>query len=148
MHTFAHCRSVMQHVCNNIGLIRDNFFVFYIASEEEISAMKTELDKYGIQMPHFGKIGGILANEVSTLTCVGDFPHFIVFFSSFPGCVFSAASTTPLPYVHHASAMVCSQLCLIWLWHFRSSFTYPCYLPPLVLLLLCTHIDASGRSGM
>ena len=26
--------------------------------------MKKELDKYGIQMPAFGKIGGILASEV------------------------------------------------------------------------------------
>ena len=33
-------------------------------SEEEISAMRQELDKYGIQMPTFSKIGGILANEV------------------------------------------------------------------------------------
>ncbi|XP_065909989.1 ras GTPase-activating-like protein IQGAP1 [Dysidea avara] len=33
-------------------------------TEEEISAMKKELDKYGIQMPAFGKIGGILANEM------------------------------------------------------------------------------------
>lgn len=32
--------------------------------EEEISAMRAELDKYGIQMPAFGKIGGILANEM------------------------------------------------------------------------------------
>ena len=35
-----------------------------LPSEEEISAMKKELDKYGINMPSFGKIGGILANEV------------------------------------------------------------------------------------
>jgi hypothetical protein len=34
-------------------------------TEEEISAMKIELDKYGINMPSFGKIGGILANEMS-----------------------------------------------------------------------------------
>lgn len=34
-------------------------------TEEEISAMKRELDKYGINMPSFGKIGGILANEMS-----------------------------------------------------------------------------------
>lgn len=27
--------------------------------------MQAELDKYGIQMPSFGKIGGILANELS-----------------------------------------------------------------------------------
>ncbi|XP_072917421.1 LOW QUALITY PROTEIN: ras GTPase-activating-like protein IQGAP1 [Hemitrygon akajei] len=34
-------------------------------TEEEINNMKTELDKYGIQMPSFSKIGGILANELS-----------------------------------------------------------------------------------
>ncbi|XP_070211492.1 ras GTPase-activating-like protein IQGAP1 isoform X2 [Littorina saxatilis] len=34
-------------------------------TEEEISAMRKELDKYGIQMPAFSKIGGILANEMS-----------------------------------------------------------------------------------
>jgi len=33
--------------------------------EEEISAMRAELEKYGIQMPTFSKIGGILANELS-----------------------------------------------------------------------------------
>lgn len=27
--------------------------------------MRSELDKYGIQMPAFSKIGGILANELS-----------------------------------------------------------------------------------
>ena len=39
------------------------FFVFF--AEEEINAMKQALDKYGINMPAFGKIGGILANEMS-----------------------------------------------------------------------------------
>ncbi|XP_028834928.1 ras GTPase-activating-like protein IQGAP3 [Denticeps clupeoides] len=34
-------------------------------TEEEINNMKLELDKYGIQMPSFSKIGGILANELS-----------------------------------------------------------------------------------
>uniref|UniRef100_A0A0B7B822 Ras GTPase-activating-like protein IQGAP1 n=1 Tax=Arion vulgaris TaxID=1028688 RepID=A0A0B7B822_9EUPU len=34
-------------------------------TEEEISAMRRELEKYGIQMPAFSKIGGILANEMS-----------------------------------------------------------------------------------
>ncbi|XP_029657707.1 ras GTPase-activating-like protein IQGAP1 isoform X1 [Octopus sinensis] len=34
-------------------------------TEEEISNMRKELEKYGIQMPSFGKIGGILANEMS-----------------------------------------------------------------------------------
>ena len=35
-----------------------------LLSEEEISAMRKELEKYGIQMPAFSKIGGILASEV------------------------------------------------------------------------------------
>ena len=30
--------------------------------------MKKELDKYGINMPSFGKIGGILANEVCVVS--------------------------------------------------------------------------------
>nr|XP_061803799.1 ras GTPase-activating-like protein IQGAP2 [Nerophis lumbriciformis] len=34
-------------------------------TDEEISNMRSELDKYGIQMPAFSKIGGILANELS-----------------------------------------------------------------------------------
>ncbi|XP_072405007.1 ras GTPase-activating-like protein IQGAP3 isoform X2 [Chiloscyllium punctatum] len=34
-------------------------------TEEEINNMKTELEKYGIQMPAFSKIGGILANQLS-----------------------------------------------------------------------------------
>ena len=37
-------------------------------SEEEISAMRKELEKYGIQMPAFSKIGGILESEVWWLT--------------------------------------------------------------------------------
>ncbi|XP_053336837.1 ras GTPase-activating-like protein IQGAP2 [Clarias gariepinus] len=34
-------------------------------TDEEISNMRKELEKYGIQMPAFSKIGGILANELS-----------------------------------------------------------------------------------
>uniref|UniRef100_A0A4W4H0Z6 IQ motif containing GTPase activating protein 1 n=1 Tax=Electrophorus electricus TaxID=8005 RepID=A0A4W4H0Z6_ELEEL len=34
-------------------------------TEEEINNMKSELEKYNIQMPAFSKIGGILANELS-----------------------------------------------------------------------------------
>jgi len=37
-----------------------------LSVDEEISAMRRELDKYGIQMPAFSKIGGMLANEVSS----------------------------------------------------------------------------------
>jgi len=36
-------------------------------TEEEISNMRRELDKYGIQMPAFSKIGGMLANEVCSV---------------------------------------------------------------------------------
>ncbi|KAJ7416745.1 Ras GTPase-activating-like protein IQGAP1 [Willisornis vidua] len=39
--------------------------VFRLELEEEISNMRLELEKYGIQMPAFSKIGGILANELS-----------------------------------------------------------------------------------
>ncbi|XP_054638676.1 ras GTPase-activating-like protein IQGAP3 [Dunckerocampus dactyliophorus] len=34
-------------------------------TEEEINNMRLELDKYGIQLPAFHKIGGILSNELS-----------------------------------------------------------------------------------
>ncbi|KFU85660.1 Ras GTPase-activating-like IQGAP3, partial [Chaetura pelagica] len=34
-------------------------------TEEEINNMKKELEKYGLQIPAFSKIGGILANELS-----------------------------------------------------------------------------------
>uniref|UniRef100_A0A7N8YBW8 IQ motif containing GTPase activating protein 3 n=1 Tax=Mastacembelus armatus TaxID=205130 RepID=A0A7N8YBW8_9TELE len=40
-------------------------FYLPVCAEEEINNMKLELDKYGIQMPAFNKIGGILANELS-----------------------------------------------------------------------------------
>ena len=43
-----------------------NYDLDIVFIEEEISAMRQELDKYGIQMPTFSKIGGILANEVRT----------------------------------------------------------------------------------
>lgn len=39
--------------------------IFMCFTEEEISNMRSELEKYGIQMPAFSKIGGILANELS-----------------------------------------------------------------------------------
>lgn len=38
---------------------------FFCITEEEISNMRKELEKYGIQMPSFSKIGGILASELS-----------------------------------------------------------------------------------
>lgn len=39
--------------------------MYFLSTEEEISNVRKELDKYGIQMPTFSKIGGILANELS-----------------------------------------------------------------------------------
>jgi hypothetical protein len=33
-------------------------------TEEEITSMSKELQKYGLQLPTFSKIGGILANEL------------------------------------------------------------------------------------
>lgn len=41
------------------------FFENAFFAEEEINAMKQALDKYGIAMPAFGKIGGLLAGEVN-----------------------------------------------------------------------------------
>ena len=41
------------------------FLLLRPLAEEEINNMKIELEKYGIQMPAFSKIGGILANELS-----------------------------------------------------------------------------------
>lgn len=40
--------------------------------EEEINNMKRELEKYGLQLPAFSKIGGILANELSVDEAAGD----------------------------------------------------------------------------
>lgn len=34
--------------------------------------MKRELEKYGLQLPAFSKIGGILANELSVDEAAGD----------------------------------------------------------------------------
>lgn len=55
--------------------------------EEEINNMKIELEKYGIQMPAFSKIGGILANELSVdeAAC-----KRVDFMGSSPGVVASA----------------------------------------------------------
>lgn len=42
------------------------------APEEEINNMKRELEKYGLQLPAFSKIGGILANELTVDEAAGD----------------------------------------------------------------------------
>lgn len=49
---------------NSLTLTHRSLVLYFTIPEEEISAMRLELDKYGIQMPAFSKIGGILANEV------------------------------------------------------------------------------------
>jgi hypothetical protein len=60
-----------------------------VYTEEEISTMKKELDKYGIQMPSFGKIGGILTNEVSICYQHSSIPIIAVSanFYSGPHCI-------------------------------------------------------------
>lgn len=45
--------------------------------------MKKELDKYGIQMPAFGKIGGILASEVYMLLYIVLYNNIIELLSCF-----------------------------------------------------------------
>lgn len=59
-----------------------NTILMYV-SEEEISNMRLELEKYGIQMPAFSKIGGILANELSVdeAACKEKW-HFVCLFKS------------------------------------------------------------------
>ena len=57
--------SVSLSVSNCYMLIVSVALRIFPRSEEEIDNMKSELEKYGIQMPAFSKIGGILANELS-----------------------------------------------------------------------------------
>lgn len=58
--------------------------VFGVFTAEEIDNMKSELEKYGIQMPAFGKIGGILASELSVDEAACE--HRLVFFLIIDGC--------------------------------------------------------------
>lgn len=59
-----------------------NTILTYV-SEEEISNMRLELEKYGIQMPAFSKIGGILANELSVdEAACKEKRHFVCLFKS------------------------------------------------------------------
>lgn len=44
---------------------------FGIIAAEELSNMASELAKYGLQLPAFSKIGGILANELSVDEAAG-----------------------------------------------------------------------------
>lgn len=74
-----------------------NTILTYV-SEEEISNMRLELEKYGIQMPAFSKIGGILANELSVdeAACKKKW-HFVCLFKSADqlGVGFNAAGFKP-----------------------------------------------------
>lgn len=52
-------------ITNYSLIIIDLVFQFYLnITDEEITAMAKELQKYGLQLPAFSKIGGILANEM------------------------------------------------------------------------------------
>ena len=65
MNTFLNTNTLIPA---SISVAFIDFFFFFGCcsfSEEEISNMRKELEKYGIQMPSFSKIGGILANELS-----------------------------------------------------------------------------------
>lgn len=62
MNTFLNTNALILPPSLWLSLI---FFGGGSFSEEEISNMRKELEKYGIQMPSFSKIGGILANELS-----------------------------------------------------------------------------------
>lgn len=42
-----------------------------VVAAEELSNMASELAKYGLQLPAFSKIGGILANELSVDEAAG-----------------------------------------------------------------------------
>lgn len=62
-----YCLHALSLYCFKLGIapqIQDLYGKVQF-TEEEISAMRQELEKYGIQMPAFSKIGGILANELS-----------------------------------------------------------------------------------
>uniref|UniRef100_A0A8C5R470 IQ motif containing GTPase activating protein 3 n=1 Tax=Leptobrachium leishanense TaxID=445787 RepID=A0A8C5R470_9ANUR len=62
-----YCIHALSLFLFKLGLAPQILDLYGIAkfTEEEINNMKCELDKYGIQMPAFSKIGGILANELS-----------------------------------------------------------------------------------
>lgn len=49
------------------GLMKDTGII----AAEELSNMASELAKYGLQLPAFSKIGGILANELSVDEAAG-----------------------------------------------------------------------------
>ncbi|XP_078316270.1 ras GTPase-activating-like protein IQGAP1 isoform X2 [Crassostrea virginica] len=62
-----YCLHALSLYCFKLGIAPqiEDLYGKVQFTEEEISAMKQELEKYGIQMPAFSKIGGILANELT-----------------------------------------------------------------------------------
>ena len=48
--------------------------ITFFLTEEQLTIMQKELEKYGIHMPQFNKIGGILANEMSVDEAACKFP--------------------------------------------------------------------------
>lgn len=62
-----YCLHALSLYCFKLGIAPqiEDLYGKVTFTEEEISAMRKELDKYGIQMPAFSKIGGILANELT-----------------------------------------------------------------------------------
>lgn len=62
-----YCLHALSLYCFKLGIAPqiEDLYGKVQFTEEEISAMKQELEKYGIQMPAFSKIGGILANEMT-----------------------------------------------------------------------------------
>lgn len=58
------CSATNALCTRRLNILLNCVCIFSICLDEEINAMRRELDKYGIQMPAFSKIGGILANEV------------------------------------------------------------------------------------
>uniref|UniRef100_A0A673CKN1 IQ motif containing GTPase activating protein 2 n=1 Tax=Sphaeramia orbicularis TaxID=375764 RepID=A0A673CKN1_9TELE len=65
LHSHYYCRHILYLYKLGIAPQIQDLLGKVAFTEEEISNMRSELDKYGIQMPAFSKIGGILANELS-----------------------------------------------------------------------------------
>lgn len=61
--------------------------------------MKGELEKYGLQLPSFSKIGGILAKELSVDEAAGTVCA--------DRCLIHGICCSPLPHVNPASPLQC-----------------------------------------
>lgn len=60
--------TVLGRLLGVLGLMKDTCGII---AAEELSNMASELAKYGLQLPAFSKIGGILANELSVDEAAG-----------------------------------------------------------------------------